>query len=179
MAEEAFHRRRAVPWLPDLDVAGPADGLEQRPPLFAAGGGAMREQQAQRRMLRAQRLEQHGGGAGFAQRHGMHPDQFGGRFSRLGVMAEAFAHGFEIAGFLLPTARQFAAQQGLAERHEHGIQTTRPIAHAATVFAAAPATLHASQACQTTSTPGEGWANTLTCRLVASFGPVRQAVSKL
>ena len=62
---------------------GWAIDLSSAPPLFAAGGGAVREQQSQRRILQAQRLEQHGCGAGFAQRHGMHPDQFGGGFSEL------------------------------------------------------------------------------------------------
>jgi 3-deoxy-D-manno-octulosonic-acid transferase len=115
-----------------------------------------------------QRFEQHGGGAGFAQRHGVHPDQRGRGLCRLRVAAKAFLHRLQIARLLQAAARQLAAQQRLAQPHQQRIKTQGQHVHA----------LHASQACHTASTPGAGCANTLTCR-PAGTGPVRQAVSKL
>ena len=154
MIEKPGHGGPAVPGLPDLHITGP-----QQPHAFRAPGGrAMREQQAQARMPGAQGLEQQRGRAGFAQGHGMYPDQLGARFRRLAVAAEAFVHRFQIARLFLATACQLAAQQGLAQRHERRIQPAGPTAHAVLTISRQP-----SQACQTVSTLGVGWANTLIC----------------
>ena len=63
VVEKPRHRSRAVPRLPDLHVAS----LQQRSPLGAAGGRAVREQNAQAGVCFAQGFQQHSRRARFAQ----------------------------------------------------------------------------------------------------------------
>ena len=95
-----------VPRLPDLHVAW----HQQRPALITPGGSAVREQHAQAGVLLSQCFEQNGGGAGFAQRHGVQPDQFGQRFSRLRVAPKALVHRLAITLFLNRAPGHLAAQ---------------------------------------------------------------------
>ena len=150
--------------------------LQQRPALGAASRRAVREQNSQAGVLRAQGFEQHGRRARFPQRDGMQPDQFRSRLPRLDVMAEAFFNRFQITRLVQTTACQLAAQQRLAQHREQRIKLARQSVHEA--HGATAVALQASQACQTASTSGAGRANTLSCR-PAGGGPVRQAVSKL
>ena len=162
------HRRRRVPGLPALHVAR----LQQAGTLQPAGGGAMGEQQAHARQSLAQARQQRRSGAGFAQRYGMHPDGIAiARPGLSGIVSKALRHGLQVARLHLAPARELAAHQRLHQPHQQGIQQA---GHADL----APAdTL--DQACQTASTDGADWANTLHWCADPSGGPVRQAVSKL
>ncbi len=120
LLQKALHRRRRVPRLPDLQIAR----AQQLGPFGAAGGGAVAEQQAQARHLLAQCRQQQGGGAGFAQRHGMHPNPAAGGLQAR-VVAKALLHVLQIARFGAAPAPVPPAHPGLQQPHQQAINGQR------------------------------------------------------
>jgi hypothetical protein len=72
----------------------------------------MREQNPNVSLRSTQRLQQHSGGACFAQRHGMHPD-IAASIGSLGVVPKTLFYGLQIAHFFAASTLQLAAQQRL------------------------------------------------------------------
>ena len=129
VVEKPRHGRRAVPRLPNLHITG----LQQTLAGGAARGGAMREQQPQPRLGLAQRVEQNAGSAGFAQRHGMHPHQFGPRLCGLAKVvkaAKALVDGHAIAGLAACTSHHLAPQQRLGQPHQQAVKAQKHAFHA-------------------------------------------------
>ena len=136
-AKKPLHRARRVPRLPDLDVTG----LQQFFSFGPARGGAVRQQQAHARQQRAQFLEQDRGRPGFAQRHRVHPHEASGQavvivragrseaVQRLGIAAEALAHGEGVAGLGARAPRQLAPQQGLRSPERARIHPESQLLH--------------------------------------------------
>ena len=92
MSEKALHDATGVVRQPDLTVAG----AQQRPAGVAAGRGAVRQQQLHAGAQPAQRVDQGGGGARFAERDGVDPNPAGARRIGGAVSAQALGHGVAI-----------------------------------------------------------------------------------
>ena len=153
MLEKTSYCSRAVPRLPNLNIAG----LQQGRAFCTTGGRAVREQDTQARILRTNALKQHSRRARFTERYRMYPDQLRRHFSRLRVAAKTFFGRFGITRLTLTATRKFAAQRGLGQPHQQGIKTQHQRIHGAVRW-------QSSHACQTAATAGAGCANTLTCR---------------
>ena len=83
-----------------------------------------------------QLLEQNRRGAGFAQRHGVHPDEAGGRIRAverrqavhgLRIAPEALFHRMGVTGFRAGPSRQLAPQQRLCSPENNRIQRARQV----------------------------------------------------
>ena len=107
VAQEAAHRTGRVRRQPALHVAFAQQGLAG----FAACRGAVRQQQAQARPLRTQRIDQRRRRTGFPQRHRMQPQ----RTRRCGAVAEA-----QPLGQRMPVQRLAPAAPPQAQQIDRG-----------------------------------------------------------
>ena len=118
MLQEARHRLRRVPRLPDLHVTVLQQSGAHGPP----GGGAVREQQPQSWPRGAKRFQQDAGRTRLAQRHRVDPQP--SRIGGHGVVAEPLVHRHRVAGLRTGSARELSAQKRLRQPGQQGVQGT-------------------------------------------------------
>jgi hypothetical protein len=124
LVQKTRHGARRVPRLPDLCIAR----FEQLGAFVAAGGGAMRQQDRNARVLPAQLGDQDGGSACFAERDGMHP-ALGMASGSFVVVAEALFNRHAIAGLGHRPTPQLAANQRLHNSSKGAVQAQQQRTH--------------------------------------------------